>query len=135
MARMRSQGVEELAADLKKLDKDADAVQQEMLDAGAKSLVSDWKKGIESAGHVDTGAMKKSVRSSKTAKKRQREIYPRGKDEKGVRNAEKAFILHYGTSKIKGDRFIDAIEEAGEPAAVQSMEKVLERHLRKRGLI
>lgn len=29
------------------------------------------------------------------------EIYPQGKDRKGVRNAEKAFILHYGTSPMR----------------------------------
>ena len=62
-----------------------------------------------------------------------KEIYPQGKDRKGVRNAEKAFILHYGKSGQAPTRFVDAVEEAAEDKAVSAMENVFNNYLEKEG--
>ena len=49
----------------------------------------------------------------------------RGKDEKGVRNAEKAFIAHYGKSGQLGTHFIDEAEaNAKAKVAVAMQEKI-----------
>lgn len=135
MARMNSSGVAELAQDLRQLGKDIPQVEEEMLDAGAQAIVEEWKDGIEKAGHVDSGDMRDSVRATRKKKTRSRDIYPKGKDRKGVRNAEKAFVLHYGKSSKPGDRFVDQIEEAAEPRATAKMQSVLNAHLKKKGLI
>jgi hypothetical protein len=60
------------------------------------------------------------------------DIYPQGTDRHGVRNAEKAFILHYGISDQKrhpathwvddADRYS---EDYAEPAMVQVWEEFL----------
>ena len=57
------------------------------------------------------------------------DIYPQGKDRKGVRNAEKAFLLHYGTSKIKPTRWVDEAESRGEAYALPAMERVWNQYL------
>ncbi len=135
MARMNSSGVAELAQDLRQLGKDIPQMEEEMLDAGAQVIVEEWKDGITKAGHVDSGDMRDSVRATRKKKTRSRDIYPKGKDRKGVRNAEKAYVLHYGKSSKPGDRFVDKIEEAAEPRAAARMQSVLTAHLKKKGLI
>lgn len=135
MARMNSSGTAELASDLRQLGNDMASVGEEMLDAGAAVIVEEWKDGITEAGHVETGEMRDSVRAARKRKKRSRDIYPKGKDSKGIRNAEKAYILHYGKSSKPGDRFVDRIEEKAEPRAVAKMQSILNAHLRKKGLM
>ena len=49
-----------------------------------------------------------------------------GKDKHGVRNVEKAFILHYGRSNMKGDRFVDEAERIAEENAIPAMQEVWE---------
>ena len=39
------------------------------------------------------------------------DIYPQGKDRKGIRNADKAFILNYGCSSIPGSRWVQEANE------------------------
>ena len=51
-------------------------------------------------------------------------VSPQGKDHKGVRNAEKAFINHYGTSKIKATHFVDDAETEASEKAVDAMQDV-----------
>lgn len=134
MAVMKSAGILGLAEEFERFRLDIPDVGQKMLDAGAKACVKEWKDGITASGHVDTGAMKESVRSSKNQNKKTREIYPRGKDKNGVRNAEKAFVLHYGTSHKPGDRFVDKIEENSEEQAFKEMQGVFDDYLKQKGL-
>ena len=58
------------------------------------------------------------------------EVYPQGKDRKGVRNAEKAFLLHYGWGQKNGDHFVDQIEREAEEPAVEAMEAVMDRYVK-----
>lgn len=135
MARIETAGLDSLMNNLRRFSLDvSEDLTFEMLEAGAKVTVEDWKQGIEAHGHVDTGRMKKSVKASKKGKNA-REIYPRGKDRKGVRNAEKAFILHYGNSNKQGDRFIDDIEDKAYSDSLDAMEEVYNDYLFERGLI
>ena len=48
-------------------------------------------------------------------------IYPQGRDHKGVRNAEKAFVNHYGASHRKATHFVDDAEKQSEEPAVEAM--------------
>ena len=140
-------GLDKLMADLGKL---ASAVggelPEKMLDAGAAAAEKEWKEGIVRARHVDTGDMLNSVGvAPETRSGKKREIYPLGKDRKGVRNAEKAFVLNYGrggsgsgrkrksykAKKLKGDRFADKIQKNAELSSYKAMSKVFDDEVNK----
>ena len=130
MARMEFSGTEEmmdaLFAESERLERKA----TEMLGEAGKVVVKAWQDVIEEHGHVDTGDMKNSVRASKIKKNGDAytsSIYPHGRDRKKQSNAEKAFVLHYGSSKIKGDHFVDDAEERAEDAAEAAMEEIWTR--------
>lgn len=135
MATLETDGIKKLVDELKSAGDDVEELAGEMLEAGAEATVREWKEGIETAGHVDTGAMRDAVKATGRKSKLERVIYPTGKDEKGVRNAEKAFVLHYGTSGKLGDRFVDKIEEEAAVTSQLAMQKVLDDYLRSKGLI
>ena len=73
--------------------------------------------------------------SKKTKKGSKREVYPQGKDKKGIRNAEKAYILHYGKSTKKGTRFVDNINTKAEATSYIAMQDVFNNYLKMKGLI
>lgn len=144
MAKFAVNGIDELAAELKQLGQLGNGeLVSDMLEAGAEVVADEWRKGIQSTvkskedGGRGTGDMEKSVAPAKGIKKADgvsvKEIYPQGKDSKGVRNAEKAFILHYGKSGQAPTRFVDAAEEAAEDKAVSAMENVFNDYLEKEG--
>lgn len=149
MATITTTGFSDLLKDLEGLGEDVDAMAADMLDAGSDIAVEEWKKGIQNEehkivakdgrgfinkrGYVDTGDMVNSV--GRTLKKgRTAEIYPQGKDRKGTRNAEKAFILHYGTSNFQGSRFVDGIEDKAFPEVAVAMGHVMDEYLKKHDL-
>ena len=130
MANMTFSGTQEimdqLFAESERLERKA----TEMLGEAGKVVVKAWQDVIEEHGHVDTGDMRDSVRASAVKKNGDAytsSIYPHGKDRKRQGNAEKAFVLHYGTSRIKGDRFVDEAEERAGDAAEQVMQDVWDK--------
>jgi len=130
MARMEFSGVEEvmnqLFAESERLERKA----TEMLGEAGQVVVKAWQDAIGDHGHVDTGDMKNSVRASavkKTGEAYTSSIYPHGRDRKKQSNAEKAFVLHYGTSRIRGDHFVDDAEERASEAAERAMEEIWTR--------
>lgn len=141
MAKFSVSGIDGLAADLQRLGQlDNEELVSDMLDAGAEVVVDEWKKGIRStvkANGRSTGEMEQSVSASMHIKKvndiSTKYISPSGRDNKGVRNEEKAFILHYGKSGQAPTRFVDAVEESAEDKAVSAMEDVFNNYLEKEG--
>jgi len=118
--------MDQLFAESERLERKA----TEMLGEAGKVVVKAWQDVIEEHGHVDTGDMRDSVRASAVKKNGDAytsSIYPHGKDRKRQGNAEKAFVLHYGTSRIKGDRFVDEAEERAGDAAEQVMQNVWDK--------
>lgn len=109
----------------------------EMLGTAGEMVVQAWKDAIEAAGHAPpgksgraTGELMKSVRASKVKKSGEAyvsTIYPHGRDRKRQGMAEIAFVLHYGTSKLKGDHFVDDAEERSADAVEQAMEEIWNR--------
>lgn len=145
---VKSSGLNKLMNDLSRLANEVGGeLPEKMLDAGAEAAVQDWKDGIIRSKHIDKGDMLAAVGvapETKTGKKR--EIYPLGVDRKGVRNAEKAFVLNYGrgngTSKrkrrrdsnvksMKGDRFADKIQKSAEESTYKAMARVFDEETRK----
>ena len=134
MARMDFSGTEEMMAALFAESERLERKATEMLGAAGALVVRAWQDAIDEAGHAPpgksgraTGEMRRSVRASKPKKSGEAyvsTIYPHGKDSRGVGNAEKAFILHYGTSKVSGDHFVDRAEEMAGDAAQAAMEEI-----------
>jgi hypothetical protein len=75
------------------------------------------------------------------------DIYPQGvstytETEKGkrverkkpIRNAEIAFINHYGTSSHRATHFVDTADEMAEEPVARVMNEIWDEELRKRGL-
>ena len=127
MALFEAEGFDELVADLKKNAELLDSAAPEMLQAGADVVADAWRDAIQSHGLIDTGDMLDSVApanlvNSSTEKKIA--VYPQGRDRKGVRNAEKAFINHYGASRRKATHFVDDAETKAEGPAVEAMAAV-----------
>jgi len=140
--KVETSGFDKLFDDLYNLAESMDengSLIQGMLDAGAEVAVDEWKKAITDAGHIETGSMHDSVAAKLPKNKNPlaREIYPQGKDKNGVRNAHKAYILNYGTSKtekIAGDDFISKIYEDMDSKVYEAEMKVYDEELKKRGL-
>lgn len=147
---IKTSGFKDFFDNLKTLGEDIDSIAESMLEAGAEVTVAEWKKGIqeerhkivnrhgkgyiEKNGYIDTGDMEKSVDSSILKSGRSAEIYPRGKDRKGVRNATKAYVLHYGKSSMPGSRFVDKIEDKAAPEVYEAMDNIMDEYLKKHGL-
>lgn len=130
MARMTFSGTEEIMEELFRESERLERKATEMLNAAGEVVTKAWKDVIEERGHVDTGDMIGSVRPTAIRKKGDAyttSVYPQGKDRKKQSNAEKAFVLHYGTSKIKGDHFVDEAEERGDELAGAAMEAIWTR--------
>ena len=53
-----------------------------------------------------------------------REVYPQGVGSNGTRNAAKAYIAHYGTSRQKPTYFVDEAERSAEEPINEAMEAV-----------
>lgn len=102
MARFQTDGIDSLIDSMTKLESDFPDAAMEMLFAGAEEVAEAWKESAIEHDLRDTDSMLESINYSKTPTKtgdiKSVEIYPQGMDKKGVRNAEKAFILHYGTN-------------------------------------
>ena len=129
MATLNWQGLDELYDEISRAGEQAGEVAQQMIQAGANEVVKAWKTAISQHGHVKTGDMQKSVGFKIKQKNGMRfaEIYPQGKDRHGVRNAEKAFILHYGRSNLRGSRFVDEAERIAEAEAIPVMQEIWDK--------
>ena len=130
MARMEFSGTQEVLDALFKESERLERKATEMLGEAGKVVVKAWQDAIDAHGHVRTGDMRNSVRASAVKKNGEAyvsSIYPHGRDRKRQSNAEKAFVLHYGTSKIHGDHFVDDAEERAGDAAEQVMQEVWDR--------
>lgn len=138
MASFKTSGdlIDDVAKKLKELGEDVSGqLGQEMLDEGAKIIEFNWVKSIKNHKHIDTGDMVNSVGvAKKTKTKKFRDIYPQGKDSKGVRNAEKAYIAHYGKSGQIGTRFVDEAEANSAAECAAAMQRKLDEYIEKKGM-
>ena len=134
MARMEFSGTEELMAALFAETERLERKATEMLGEAGKVAVKAWQDAIEAADHGkpgksgrSTGEMSKNVRASAVKKNRDEylsSIYPHGRDSKRQSYAEIAFVLHYGSSKIEGDHFVDDAESRMSDAVTEVMQRV-----------
>lgn len=137
MAKLKVQGLDTFTAQLDRIGQRLGPVGEQMLHAGAEQMKRAWVSAIDRHGHVDNGDMRKSVRPTKiktTSGTPSIEVYPQGKDRKGVRNAEKAFVLHYGFKSNGGSHFVDEAVDKGEGPATEAMAAVFDDFLKSEGV-
>ena len=135
MARFDTSGLDDLIREMTRLGQDEGPVVDEMLDTAAGIIRDQWKETAREHGYIDTGAMIDSVDFTVKGNARAlyRDIYPHGKDAKGVRNAEKAFILHYGKHNMPGSYWVDEAETKAGPEAIEACQEIWDRFLESEG--
>lgn len=127
MALFNGEGFDELLAVLKQHGDLVSTAAPDMLQAGAAVVADSWRDAIRAHDLIDTGDMIDSVGPSdvvNTSSEKKIAVYPQGRDRKGIRNAEKAFINHYGASRRKATHFVDDAETKAEGPAVDAMAAV-----------
>lgn len=133
MARFDTTGIDEIITEIVRMGEAGKEVGDKMLLVGAEEVKLAWRLSAEMHGHKDTGDMIKSVGFPRKPKDvggiRSIDIYPQGKDRKGVRHAAKAFILHYGSSSIPASRWVDDADEEAGPRAQDAMEKIFDEFI------
>lgn len=132
----------------KRAGNDTRVLVKDMLEAGVNTAKKLWKDVITERGHVDTGDMRDSVGAAFISYRNgSAEVYPLGrsttpskrhggggKRRKSIRNAEKAFILHYGRSNLTGDLFVDKIKDRILDKGYDAMAEVFYKFLEKEKL-
>lgn len=128
MARFDMSGLDGIIRDMQAMGQDTGPVADAMLLTGAEQVAEAWRRSAEEHELRDTGDMIASIgyprKPSGVGSAKSIDIYPQGVDRKGVRNAEKAFILHYGTSKRPGTRWVDDADAYCEGTVVPAMEQI-----------
>ena len=136
MARFDMSGLNSVIDEMRRLGEDTGPVAEQMIMAGAEKVKQAWKRSAEDHNHRDTGDMINSIgylrKPAKIGDALGIDIYPQGKDHKGVRNDEKAFILHYGTSKRPGSRWVDDADKYSEETVVPEMKKIWDEYIEKK---
>ena len=125
MARIDTTGADAVIKQLYKAGQQSGPVAEAMVQAGAVKVREAWRASAERHGHRDTGAMIASISFPASPSNDggivSQTIAPKGKDSKGVRNGEKAFVLNYGTSRIRGSHWVQEAEQEAAPAVAEAM--------------
>lgn len=134
MARMDTTGLDELIRDMQRLGESSGPMAEAMVDAASVEIKNAWRESAERYGLRDTGAMIESIGSPGGTKRLgdtlYRDIYPQGRDGKGVRNAEKAFIHNYGTSSIRPTYWVDDAEAKAAPRVEAKLTDMWDEYLK-----
>ena len=139
MARFNCDGIEDLINDLIEAGETLNGeVADKMLIAGAEAVKTAWKNAVKKHGHIKMGYLLESINYAKKPKTlgaiRYIDIYPQGVDpDTGVRNAEKAFVKHYGTSKHPGSHWVDTADKECDSTVIPAMAAVFDAEMAKRG--
>lgn len=142
MGKITVNGMDALIDDLADLAKLPDSVIEGILDAEADVIVEEQKKlGSKMwKGPYETGETAASIKKSKVKKTgldRSISVYPQGKNSRGERNAEVAFVNEYGksTGRQKGGRpAIRTANKQAEKKMHEAGEKVFHAYLDQKNL-
>lgn len=134
MARFDTSGIDEIIQAMTRMGQNVGPVAEQMVLAAADEIKTAWKDTARDRGLHDTGAMIDSIGYGGTTPERlgdiyYKDVYPQGKDGKGVRNAEKAFILHYGKSTYPATYWVDEADERSAAPVQARLEEIWDRFL------
>jgi len=138
MAQFDTSGLDDLIMDMNAMGESTGELAEEMLFAGAAEVKKAWKRSAEMHKHRDTGDLINSIGYPRTPRQvgdiKEIDIYPQGKNRKGVRTAEVAFVLHYGTSRRKGSHWVDDADEIAGPLVERRLLDIYDDWLAERGM-
>lgn len=133
MARFDTTGLQPLIDDMRRLGETAGQVAEAMTLAAAQEVAAAWRESAEKHELRDTGAMIDSIGFpwgvEKIGDALAVDVYPQGKDASGTRNAEKAFVLHYGTSRVKPTYWVDDADAISGPRVQARLESIWAEYL------
>lgn len=133
MARFDMSGLDPIIDQMRALGEESGEVAEAMIMAGAEQVKQAWRRAADEYDHRVTSDMIDSIGHPREPKKTGDaltiDIFPQGKDHKGVRNAEKAFILHYGSSKLQASHWVDAADQYSEETVVPAMTEIWEKFI------
>lgn len=101
--RIETTGIDEVIKQMGRMQQLTGETAEAMLKAGGNVFQREWITQAHRKKHVRKKDMVQSVGYSKAKDKGrglQVDIYPQGKDRKGVRNSVKAFVLHHGRKPL-----------------------------------
>lgn len=128
MARIDAPGLDDLIREMQRMGEESGDVAETMVNAAVIEIRDAWRQSAENHGLRDTGAMIESIGFPAPVQNAggilYRDVYPQGVDGKGVRNAEKAFILNYGTKRKAATYFVDEADQAAGPKVQQRLEEI-----------
>lgn len=138
MANFNLIGLDDVIKDLNREATRAERLAPKMLEAGAKVIVKAQKRRAEEmirSGRLrlygndsrSTGNFLKSIKATPirgSGANAHVDVYPQGKDEKGVRNAEKGFLAEYGTSHMPSYPWMKIACEEAMPEATEKMQEI-----------
>ena len=128
MARFDAPGLDKLVKEMEQMAQDGGAVAESMVNAAVAVIRDEWRTSAENHGLRDTGAMIDSIGFPAPVQNvggiLYRDVYPEGVDGKGVRNAEKAFILNYGKHGKEPTYWVDEADAAAGPKVQARLEEI-----------
>ena len=105
MANFHVQGIDGLAKGLELLGQKTGPMAEDMLHAGALILIGTWNRVIIARGHVETGAMLRSVKATKPKINKdgnlEIQVYPQGAERKEHRKTPKRRLCCTTAGKAK----------------------------------
>lgn len=152
MARFHTTGLDELIEQMGKMEQSTGDLAEKMLFAGAEEIRKAWRKAAKMHRLIDIGEMHDSIGYAKKPKRIQDilsiDIYPQGYSKtttapsgkkrarvKKVRNAEKAFVLHYGSSRLPATYWVDTADDLAGPMVEDKLNSIFEKWLEKNGFL
>lgn len=141
MASFETSGLDDLISDMERRGETSGPMASAMVDAAVEIIRQAWVDAATAHGHIDTGTMIRSIGYPEPVHNLggilYRDVYPQGthrRTSKGgknrsVRNAEKAFILHYGSSSIPASYWVDDADEAAGPLIQEKLEAMWAAYL------
>ena len=137
MAGFDASGLDELIRDMTRLGQRTGAMAQAMTQEAGNEIAASWRREAEKRKFRKSGAMIESIGTPEGVQSFGDggtvyvDVYPKGKDKKGTRNAAKAFIPHYGTKHIQPSYWTDAANDAAEPTVNEKLENMWGEFLEK----
>lgn len=138
MARFVTTGLDRVIQEMEARQELSGKVAEVMLMSAAADVRAAWQEAAQRHGHKDTGRLIASIGYPRKPRDAggvlSIDIYPQGTDGGGrhgkpVRNAEKAFILHYGTSKRPGSHWVDTADTLAGPRVQKTMASIWDSFL------
>lgn len=133
MARFDTSGMDDLINDMIRMGQNTGPVAEAMTMAAAEIIKRCWQRSAEEHGLRDTGAMIESIGYPRApinfGDAIGIDIFPQGRDRRGVRNVEKAFVQHYGTGRVPATYWVDTADAYSEEAVPEALQAMWDEYL------